>query len=192
MAMLLLLLLNNKCFRCPGKAQLLILERNRHHGLKLSVGCFSVSCDKMTTVALRKPATTHGHVCSSHQSRLACTSTAAQPSLQRMPGISFLQSSHTEHLTFHYLHSTRLYIFTHTKPVFLSSSPPRGRHHSVTTTPPREDGCWLTLKFLGSTLSWVACFWPSGFSIPRKASVLSRCCTMSLMAVKTLLPWPLT
>lgn len=55
-----------------------------------------------------------------------------------------------------------------------------------------EEGCSLTLKFLGSIFSWVACFLPSGVTVPRKASELSRCCTMSLMALKTFLPWPLT
>lgn len=55
-----------------------------------------------------------------------------------------------------------------------------------------KEGCSLTLKFLGSIFSWVACFLPSGVTIPRKASELSRCCTMSLMVLKTFLPWPLT
>lgn len=85
-----------------------------------------------------------------------------------------------------------IYIYLYIQACFPHVYPSKGKtssHHNYT---PWEEGCWLTLKFLGSIFSCVACFLPSGFNIPRKASELSRCCTMSLMAVKTLLPWPLT
>ena len=139
MAMLLPLLLNNSWFSCPRKVQFLLLEKNRHQGLKSSVKLLFwvlLLNDKHgNPVALRKPTTTHGQLCSSHLSRPACIASAAKSSSQQMADLSFLLSSTINYLTFHHLHSLK-YIFIFTKPVFLSSTPQRGRHPPITITPP--------------------------------------------------------
>lgn len=86
MTMLLSLLLNNSCFSCPRKSQLLLQDKKYIRDWKSSVKLLfciwllNGRCGNCT--ARRKPSTAHGQLCSSHLSTTppACTTSATQPS----------------------------------------------------------------------------------------------------------------